>query len=117
MTRRKTIEDVAKLAGVSKVTVSYVLNGQGASARISEPTERRVLAAAAELGYQKNALARMLVTRKTDTLALVFQFASYFSAPSAFITEVMRGVCEGCTEAGLDLMLHTRPVGEGDEAA
>lgn len=117
MTRRTTIEDVAKLAGVSKVTVSYVLNGQGAAARISEPTERRVLAAAAELGYQKNALARMLVTRKTDTLALVFQYASYFSAPSAFITEVMRGVCEGCTEAGLDLMLHTRPVGEGDEAS
>lgn len=117
MSRRKTIEDVAKLAGVSKVTVSYVLNGQSATARISEPTEQRVLAAAAELGYQKNALARMLVTRRTDTLALVFQYASYFSAPSAFITEVMRGVCEGCTEAGMDLLLHTRPVGDADEAA
>lgn len=116
MGKRKTIEDVAKLAGVSKVTVSYVLNGHSSTARISSGTEERVLKAAEELGYRPNALARMLVTKRTDTFALVFQYANYFAASSSFITEVMRGVCEGCVESGMDLLLHTKPTEQTSEA-
>jgi DNA-binding LacI/PurR family transcriptional regulator len=110
MARRNTIEDVAKLAGVSKVTVSYVLNGRGGSARISAGTEERVVRAAQALGYRPNALARMLVTRRSDMIAVVFQKGEYFSAASSFTSEVMRGVCDACTEAGLDLVLHTKRV-------
>lgn len=108
MSRRKTIEDVAKLAGVSKVTVSYVLNGQASTARISAETEEKVLKAARELEYRPNALARMLLAKRTDTIAVVFQYATYFSTWSSFTSEVMRGVCEACVEQGLDLMLHTK---------
>ena len=54
-----TSADVARLAGVSRATVSYVLNGN-TSVRISEPTRRRVRAAAAELGYVPHAAARSL---------------------------------------------------------
>ncbi|MET8804449.1 LacI family DNA-binding transcriptional regulator [Streptomyces sp. NPDC004546] len=51
--------DVARLAGVSRATVSYVLNNTSA-VRISEPTRRRVREAARELGYVPHAAARSL---------------------------------------------------------
>ncbi|MDX3525852.1 LacI family DNA-binding transcriptional regulator [Streptomyces sp. ID05-39B] len=54
-----TSADVARLAGVSRATVSYVLNNTGA-VRISEPTRRRVHRAAEELGYVPHAAARSL---------------------------------------------------------
>ncbi|MEU6577970.1 LacI family DNA-binding transcriptional regulator [Streptomyces sp. NPDC046805] len=54
-----TSADVARAAGVSRATVSYVLNNSSA-VRISEPTRRRVHAAAKELGYVPHAAARSL---------------------------------------------------------
>ncbi|MDX5566790.1 LacI family DNA-binding transcriptional regulator [Streptomyces sp. ID05-04B] len=54
-----TSADVARLAGVSRATVSYVLNNTSA-VRISEPTRRRVREAAKELGYVPHAAARTL---------------------------------------------------------
>ncbi|MFC8508111.1 LacI family DNA-binding transcriptional regulator [Streptomyces sp. NPDC057411] len=54
-----TSADVARLAGVSRATVSYVLNNT-AAVRISEPTRRRVREAAEELGYVPHAGARSL---------------------------------------------------------
>ncbi|GGW46540.1 LacI family transcriptional regulator [Streptomyces lucensis JCM 4490] len=54
-----TSADVARLAGVSRATVSYVLNNTSA-VRISEPTRRRVHEAARELGYVPHAGARSL---------------------------------------------------------
>ena len=108
MRQRNTLDDVAKLAGVGKVTVSYVLNGRALQARISPQTSERVLAAARDLDYRPNALARMLLRKRTDTIAVVFQYADYFRSSSSFIAEVMRGVCDGCVEAGVDLMLHTK---------
>ncbi|MFF1923928.1 LacI family DNA-binding transcriptional regulator [Streptomyces sp. NPDC058221] len=54
-----TSADVARLAGVSRATVSYVLNNN-AAVRISDPTRRRVREAAAELGYVPHAAARSL---------------------------------------------------------
>ncbi len=60
-----TIREVARRAGVSIATVSYVLNE---SAPISEETRARVLAAAAELGYRPSALARRLRARQSHTI-------------------------------------------------
>ncbi|MBS1724799.1 MAG: LacI family DNA-binding transcriptional regulator [Armatimonadetes bacterium] len=117
MAERITIEDVAKRAGVSKVTVSYVLNGRGESARISETTRERVLEAARDLQYRPNALARMLLRQRTDSIAVAFQFADYFSSASTFISEVMRGVCGACVDLGLDVLLHTRPATPGEAEA
>jgi LacI family transcriptional regulator len=108
--RRPTINDVARLAGVGKVTVSYVLNGQSRSARISEETEKRVMAAARDLEYRPNRLARMLANKRTESIAVVFQYADLFSSGSGFINEVMRGVCAATVDLGFDLMLHTKAV-------
>ncbi|WP_405977453.1 LacI family DNA-binding transcriptional regulator [Streptomyces sp. NBC_00158] len=64
-----TSADVARLAGVSRATVSYVLNNAEA-VRISEPTRRRVRAAAEELGYVPHAAARSLRAGHTRIVLL-----------------------------------------------
>jgi len=92
MSHRATIMDVARLAGVSKVTVSYVLNGHSSSARISNPTKERVLKAARDLDYSPSAIARMMVTKKCQTIGVVFQYAEYFATWSDFKNEVMIGI-------------------------
>lgn len=106
------MDDVAKLAGVGKVTVSYVLNGRAHEARISLKTQERVMGAARELDYRPNALARMLLRKKTDAIAVVFQYADYFGSSSTFISEVLRGVCESCVANGVDVLMHTKPAND-----
>ncbi|MFH8473872.1 LacI family DNA-binding transcriptional regulator [Streptomyces sp. NPDC018000] len=64
-----TSADVARLAGVSRATVSYVLNNN-AAVRISEPTRRRVREAATELGYVPHAAARSLRAGHTRMVLL-----------------------------------------------
>jgi LacI family transcriptional regulator len=93
---------------VGKVTVSYVLNGHSKINSISEETQKRVLLAAKDLEYQPNALARSLVTQRTDIIAVVFQSGSYFKSWSGFTCEVMSGIAEATGEAGFDLLLHTK---------
>src|SRR5712692_1218680 len=62
-----TSEDVAQLAGVSRATVSRVLNG---SARISEEARARVHAAMTTLEYEPDVVAQSLVRRRSRMIAL-----------------------------------------------
>jgi LacI family transcriptional regulator len=64
-----SLKDVAARAGVSFQTASKVLNGNRKV--VSEQTRARILAAAAELGYLRNALASGLVTRSTYTIGII----------------------------------------------
>lgn len=64
-----TSADVARLAGVSRATVSYVLNNNS-TVRISEPTRRRVREAASDLGYVPHAAARSLRAGHTRMVLL-----------------------------------------------
>lgn len=72
MAKRPTQADVAKLAGVSRATVSYVLNRR-ADGRIpiTAETQRRVLKAAEKLGYTPHALARSLRSGLSHTVGLL----------------------------------------------
>src|SRR3978361_1957493 len=71
MARRRyvSIKEVAARAGVSFQTASKVLNG--GDVRVASDTQERILAAAAELGYRPNTIARSLVQRATATIGLV----------------------------------------------
>lgn len=70
--KRPTQEDVARLAGVSRATVSYVINGLArGNISISEKTRRRVLEAAEQLGYVPDATARALRLGTTKALGLI----------------------------------------------
>jgi len=72
MSKRPTQKDVGRLAGVSRATVSYVINNRaGGTVRISETTRRRVWDAVEELGYQPNVTARSLRTRRTQLMAVM----------------------------------------------
>ncbi|MBX3061689.1 MAG: LacI family DNA-binding transcriptional regulator [Anaerolineae bacterium] len=64
-----TIRDVAKRAGVSVSTVSHVINGH--DGHVSAPTRELILAAARDLNYRPNAIARSMVKRKTATVGLI----------------------------------------------
>ncbi|MEO0564621.1 MAG: LacI family DNA-binding transcriptional regulator, partial [Chloroflexota bacterium] len=66
--KRVTSIDVARRAGVSQSTVSRVFSP---SANVSDDKRERVLAAAAELGYTPNAIARSLSRQQTDIIGLV----------------------------------------------
>lgn len=66
-----SLADIAREAGVSKTTVSLILNGKAEQYRISARTAERVKGVAAEAGFTPNALARGLRTRRTGTIGLV----------------------------------------------
>jgi len=81
---RPTMQDVARLAGVSQPTVSRVLHRTGSTPQISENTRQRVLAAVSELGYRPNVAARNLRTRRSQTIALLLaDLANSFYHPIA----------------------------------
>jgi DNA-binding LacI/PurR family transcriptional regulator len=83
-----TISDVARAAGVSMSTVSYVLSGRRP---ISAETQARVKAAIAELGYHPHAGARALASSRTSVLALVVPLRVDVSVPviMQFVTAVV----------------------------
>jgi LacI family transcriptional regulator len=82
------MQAIARAAGVDPSTVSRVLSGQAAKARIGKQTARKVLAAAARLGYRPNLAARALRTNRTHTLGLlVTELANPFFATIAAAVE------------------------------
>jgi DNA-binding LacI/PurR family transcriptional regulator len=91
------IRDVARLAGVSVASVSFALNGQPG---VAEETRRRILAAAAQLGYRANPQAQALRRGRTTTYGLVIR---NFSNP--FFLEVLTGAEQLASEAGATLLL------------
>lgn len=65
------MKDIAAKSGVSRSTVSLILNERHGVVGISEATRQRVLAAAAELGYRRNELARSVVTGRNRVLGFL----------------------------------------------
>jgi DNA-binding LacI/PurR family transcriptional regulator len=88
---RPKSKDVAALAGVSTTTVSFVLN-ERPGANISPATRERVLAAAAELGYQPHASARGLAAGRSHTIGLVVRQSPEQVAEDALLAETLRGL-------------------------
>ena len=68
--RQARSQEVAKLAGVSRTTVSFVLNDVP-GVKITEETRRRVFQAAQELNYYPTAAARSLASGKTQRIGLI----------------------------------------------
>jgi DNA-binding LacI/PurR family transcriptional regulator len=97
-----TLEEVAALAGVSRATVSRVVNG---SSKVSERVRTAVGRAVEELGYVPNRAARSLVTRRTDTLALVVvePTSLFFSDP--FFAGTIRGIGSELGDSRYQLVL------------
>jgi LacI family transcriptional regulator len=103
-----TISDVARLAGISAMTVSRVINNSG---DISPETRERVEKAIADLGYVPNALARSLRFKQTKTLALVLT-----DITNPFFTTLARGVEDAASQQGFSVIFCNTDESESKEA-
>jgi len=103
MTRRVTSNDIAEAAGVSRTTVSFVLNGKEETG-ISAETKARVLATAASLGYVPNSAARMLVSGRSRTLGLVLAHGDLMTL-DAYAPPLMFGISRVCNSMGYKLLV------------
>ncbi|TQJ92977.1 LacI family DNA-binding transcriptional regulator [Streptomyces sp. SLBN-31] len=89
--------EVARLAGVSIATVSYVVNG---TRQVREETRRRVERAIEQTGYTPNTLARSLATSSTESIGVVIS-----AITNPYFAEVLAGVDRAAVRAGRILLL------------
>jgi DNA-binding LacI/PurR family transcriptional regulator len=97
-----TIAEVARLATVSTATVSRVVNG---SPNVRPATREAVLDAIEQLRYTPNRAARTLVTRRTDTIALVVSESETRVFSDPFFPSIVRGVSTALAQTELQLLL------------
>lgn len=98
------MDDVARIAKVSKPTVSRVLSG---SPLVSAKTRERVLAVAREQGYALNRHAQKLRRERANAIAVVLDFGSHRQGAigDPFIFELLAGISEALSVRDLDLLL------------
>ncbi|MBP2412506.1 LacI family transcriptional regulator [Arthrobacter stackebrandtii] len=100
MARKATSQDVANRAGVSRSAVSFVLNGR-ADGNIAKDKQLRILAAAKELNYTPNAVARSLQAQRTHTIGVVTDTI----AGGPFAGELLQGASSAAFDAGYLLLV------------
>ncbi|HCI78731.1 MAG TPA: LacI family transcriptional regulator [Ktedonobacter sp.] len=108
-----TSEEVARLAGVSRATVSRALNG---SARVSDEARTRVHDAVAKLGYEPDVVAQSLVRQRSRVIATNFfpeddklPFTHLGRAALYFYIDVVENIEREIVSQGYDLMVPSRP--------
>jgi len=89
MKKKISIGDIAQHLGVSKTTVSFILNGKARNNHISESLEERVLKYMEEVGYKPNHLAQGLRTGKTKIIGMLVEEISdpFFSSVARIVEE------------------------------
>jgi len=110
MRRNSTIDDVAKAAGVARVTVSRVLNN---GENVRPETRERVRRAVEELGYSVNQQARALASGSTQQIMLIHAHSPELEPNSYYNAGLELGALRGCSSLGLDLV--TRAVDPHDQ--
>lgn len=109
--KRPTIADIAQRAGVSKVAVSYALNGQSG---VSEATRKRIVAIAEEIGFSPNSAARALTGAAAQAVGLALSRPARTLGLEPFFMELISGV-EAVLSArsyGLTLQVVADPLDE-----
>jgi len=97
-----TLEEIAKLAGVSRSTVSRVINNHP---NVSPEVRERVWKVIRELDYQPHAAARSLATRRTQVLGLIIPQAVTILFTDPFFPLLIRGIADACNARRYHLML------------
>lgn len=99
---RPTLEEVAAVAGVSRATVSRVVNDRS---NVSEAARTAVQQAIDQTGYVPNRAARTLVTRRTDSVALVITEPERRLFAEPFFADVVRGMSHVLATSDIQLVL------------
>src|SRR4051794_31218413 len=108
---RPTQKDVARRAGVSRSTVSYVLNDQiDQKIPISAETRQRVLDAIAELGYEPDARAQSLRSGSTKIIGVLFPILQ-----NPFFWQLLYGIASELQAAEYSLQLTQVPISPDQE--
>lgn len=110
MKRNSTIDDVAKLAGVARVTVSRVLNN---GSNVRPETRERVQRAVEELGYSVNQQARALASGMGRQIMLIHAHSPELEPNSYYNAGLELGALRGCSSLGFDLV--TRAIDPKEE--
>lgn len=106
-----TLDEVARLAGVSRATASRAINGGN---RVSKTAQSAVDEAVRALGYTPNPAARSLVTRRTDSVALVVPEPDERVFSDPFFVHTLRGVNRVLAARDLQLVLLLARPGEDE---
>jgi LacI family transcriptional regulator, galactose operon repressor len=114
-TKRVTSQDVADLAGVSRTTVSFVLNNVKGM-NISSETRQKVLEAAESLSYIPDASAQALASRRTKAIGLVMTRSPHHIATDAFLPQIIGGLMDVVKERKLRLLFESVDVEHQDRA-
>jgi len=115
MNKRITNLDVAKAAGVSPTTVSFVLNNIEGM-RISEETRQRVLEAARKLDYHPDSSAQKMARGKTCVIGLVLRQNPEKAYADLFLPDVMQGISSVTRENGYQLLFIPLPPEDQDNS-
>jgi LacI family transcriptional regulator len=113
MKRRVTTHDIAREAGVSRATVSHVLN-KHPRISLNIKTRERVLETARKLGYVPNSAAQMLVTGRSRTVGLILSRPDLI-AVDAFVPSMIYGLNEACHNQGYRLLLESIHDASGED--
>ena len=100
--RARTMADIARIANVSKITVSRALSN---SPLVREDTKDHIRKIAHEHGYRFNKTARNLRLRKADTIALAFDSDAHHPLSEPFPGALLSSIAEALTSKGFDLLL------------
>jgi len=110
--KRPTQKDVARLAGVSRSTVSYVLNDQTQlKIPISDDTRQRVMQAIVELGYEPDARAQSLIRGNTRIVGVIIPVID-----NPYFWQMFSGISDALQEAGYSLHLSRHPLDAQQES-
>lgn len=95
--RRITIKDIAEMAGTSKTTVSFYLNGK--TERMSEDTQKRIKKAIEKTGYEPNPLARGMNAKSSKLIGVVIG-----DVTNEFSNRIVKGIGSIVDKAGYRLL-------------
>jgi DNA-binding LacI/PurR family transcriptional regulator len=106
-----TIIDVAKAAGVSKSTVSRAFTNPGA---VKPRTLERINTTAQKLDYTPNALARAMITKKTETLGFIIYDEQFPAITNPFYGQILESLVEQTGKRGYSLYISSANTARGD---
>ncbi|MGQ9888285.1 MAG: LacI family DNA-binding transcriptional regulator [Aggregatilineales bacterium] len=106
-------EDIARIAGVSRSTVSRVINH---APNVSAVTRRRVLKVIAQQGYRPNRAARALATQRTRTLSMIIPQHVSLIFPDPYFPALIQGVIDEASRHGYAVLLWVGSCSEEKES-